>query len=65
MTASVGTTVVYITHRDEELAPFDEVAVVDAGRVVATYRRGDPADGPVADGPAEPGGAERSSRARA
>jgi ABC-type transport system involved in cytochrome bd biosynthesis fused ATPase/permease subunit len=30
---SGGTTVVYITHRDEELAPFDDVAVVDAGRV--------------------------------
>ena len=33
VTASGGTTVVYITHRDEELAPFDDVAVVDAGRV--------------------------------
>jgi ATP-binding cassette, subfamily C, bacterial CydC len=38
LTASEGTTVVYITHRDEELAHFDEVAVVDAGRVVATSR---------------------------
>ncbi len=35
VTASEGTTVVYITHRDEELARFDDVAVVDAGRVVA------------------------------
>ena len=33
VTASAGTTVVYITHRDEELAPFDDVVVVDAGRV--------------------------------
>ena len=33
VTASAGTTVVYITHRNEELAPFDDVAVVDAGRV--------------------------------
>jgi ATP-binding cassette subfamily C protein CydD/ATP-binding cassette subfamily C protein CydCD len=39
VTASVGTTVVYITHRDEELGHFDDVAVVDAGRVVATSRR--------------------------
>ncbi len=39
VTASVGTTVVYITHRDEELSHFDDVAVVDAGRVVATSRR--------------------------
>ena len=30
-----GTTVVYITHRDEELAPFDDVVVVEAGRVVS------------------------------
>jgi len=41
VTASVGTTVVYITHRDEELSHFDDVAVVDAGRVVATSRRDD------------------------
>jgi len=39
VTASGGTTVVYITHRDEELAHFDDVAVVDAGRVVAVSRR--------------------------
>jgi ABC-type multidrug transport system fused ATPase/permease subunit len=39
VTASEGTSVVYITHRDEELAGFDDVAVVDAGRVVATSRR--------------------------
>ena len=38
VTASDGITVVYITHRSEELAPFDEVAVVDAGRVVDGYR---------------------------
>jgi ABC-type transport system involved in cytochrome bd biosynthesis fused ATPase/permease subunit len=35
VTTSGGTTVVYITHRDEELAPFDDVAVVDAGRVAS------------------------------
>lgn len=45
VTTSEGVTVVYITHRDEELAGFDEVAVVDAGRVVDAYRppgSGDP-----------------------
>jgi thiol reductant ABC exporter CydC subunit len=41
VTASEGTTVVYITHRDEELEHFDDVAVVDRGRVVAgTHRDG-------------------------
>ncbi|MGD0879987.1 MAG: thiol reductant ABC exporter subunit CydC [Acidimicrobiales bacterium] len=35
-----GTTLLYITHRDEELARFDEVVVVDAGRVVDRYRAG-------------------------
>jgi len=39
VTASIGTTVVYITHRDEELSHVDDVAVVHAGRVVATSRR--------------------------
>jgi ATP-binding cassette subfamily C protein CydC len=41
VTASERTTVVYITHRDEELAPFDEVAVIDGGRVVDSYRAGE------------------------
>jgi len=39
VTASKGTTVIYITHRDEELAGFDDVAVVDAGRIVTATRR--------------------------
>ncbi len=34
-----GTTVVYITHRDEDLTEFDEVVVVDDGRVVRRYGR--------------------------
>jgi len=51
VTASERTTVVYITHRDEELAPFDEVAVIDGGRVVDSYRAGESGGAsPVASG---------------
>ena len=53
VTASDGSTLLYVTHRDEELRPFDEVVVVDAGRVVASYRPGDPTG---------PGGVDGSSR---
>ncbi len=38
--ACQGTTLLYITHRNEELTRFDEVVVVDGGRVVDRYRPG-------------------------
>ena len=52
--ATDGSTLLTITHRDEELALFDEVVVVDGGRVVDRYRPGDRSVGTSVD-PATPG----------
>ncbi|MGA2835149.1 MAG: thiol reductant ABC exporter subunit CydC [Acidimicrobiales bacterium] len=56
-----GSTLLYITHRDEELARFDEVVVVDGGRVVDRYRPGGGASARTAGS----GGTRREARARA
>ena len=59
LAASEGRTVVYITHRTEELSSMDEVVVVDDGRVVDRYAPG-AGSGPPAIGSAR---ARREARA--
>jgi len=55
-----GTTVVLITHRDEDLVGMDEVVVVDDGRVVDRYRP-DPDGWPPSVG--SPVAVDRAARA--
>jgi len=67
LAATEGTTLVYITHRDEELAHMDEVVVVDGGRVVDRYRPGDPQGPAASDGSDDPDGSvggRREARVR-
>ena len=62
VTASDGSTVLYVTHRDEELGPFDAVAVVDSGKVVDGYRPGGPTSPGGVDGSAGPSATGRDAR---
>jgi len=40
LAATEGSTLVLITHRDEDLGSMDQVVVVDDGRVVGSYAPG-------------------------